>query len=224
MVPGKCQLVFSGPNGCESVTVTGKPAHASTPWEGVNAIGLAIQEAARRLQQAGCSNPFVDFYDQAIHSSWRGEGLGLAGEDVSGPLTLNAGMLTLKDNFATLTLDIRYPVTWPFEKIKLILEEKAALYGVSVNVTKDMQPLYVPQDSSLVTKLMGAYRDLTGLDDNPLAIGGGTYARSMPNIVAFGPFFPDDVETAHQTNEFISIKTLLASAAIYREALRRLSS
>ena len=28
-----------------------------------------------------------------------------------------------------------------------------------------------------------------------MAIGGGTYARAMPNIVAFGPVFPGEAET-----------------------------
>ena len=70
---------------------------------------------------------------------------------------------------------------------------------------------------------MGVYRDLTKTDAEPLAIGGGTYARALPNIVGFGPAFPGDPDIAHQANEWGSLKRLLAGAALYREALRRLS-
>jgi len=45
----------------------------------------------------------------------------------------------------------------------------------------------------------------------------------MPNIVAFGPSFPGEPDVCHQVDESITIEKLLASAAIYREALRELA-
>ena len=38
--------------------------------------------------------------------------------------------------------------------------------------------------------LLAAYRQETGDLSAPLAIGGGTYAKAMENIIAFGPVFP----------------------------------
>jgi succinyl-diaminopimelate desuccinylase len=86
-----------------------------------------------------------------------------------------------------------------------------------------MPPLIQPKDSHLITSLMGVYRQLTGTEAEALAIGGGTYARSLPNIVGFGPVFPGDPDVAHKANEFASLDSLLAGAALYREALRRLA-
>ncbi|MEG0549356.1 MAG: dipeptidase PepV, partial [Coprobacillus sp.] len=53
----------------------------------------------------------------------------------------------------------------------------------------------------------------------PQTIGGGTYAKSMPNCVAFGVQFPDTDNKIHQNNEEISIDDLLKSTAIYAKAL-----
>ena len=38
--------------------------------------------------------------------------------------------------------------------------------------------------------MMSAYREVTGDDSRPISIGGGTYAKAMPNMVVFGPNFP----------------------------------
>ena len=220
VVPGRCNLSFTDSSGRSfTVPVEGKPAHASTPWNGKNAISLAMAEASSRLSAVGCSHPFVDFYNQAIGLAWDGADLNIAGSDESGPLTLNAGILQLEEQSARVTLDIRYPVTWSFDALAARMEQRvAALGGVAV-FSKPSLPLYQPKDAPLVTALTAVYEDLTGLDGAPVAIGGGTYARSMPNIVAFGPSFPGDEETAHQAGEYVVLDHLLASSAIFREAL-----
>ena len=57
---------------------------------------------------------------------------------------------------------------------------------------------------------------MTDTNAEPAAIGGGTYARSIDNIVAFGPAFPGDADECHQADESMDIDKLLAAAAIYR--------
>lgn len=220
VVPGRCCLTFTESSGQSfDVVVEGKPAHASTPWNGRNAISLAMAEASSRLSAAGCCHPFVDFYRQAIGMTWDGADLNIAGSDESGPLTLNAGILHLDEQSARVTLDIRYPVTWSFDGLAAKLDQRAAALGGTAVFSKPSMPLYQPKDAPLVTALTAVYADLTGLDGAPVAIGGGTYARSMPNIVAFGPSFPGDEETAHQAGEYVALDHLLASSAIFREAL-----
>ena len=77
--------------------------------------------------------------------------------------------------------------------------------GFEVIEKSNMNLLYVPKDSELVTKLMKVYKEETGRDDQPMAIGGGTYAKHFPNMVAFGPMFPEDEQTIHQPNERVEI-------------------
>jgi len=56
-----------------------------------------------------------------------------------------------------------------------------------------------------------------------LSIGGGTYAKEMPNIVAFGPMFPGEPDTIHKQNEYITIDNLIKNAKIYAHALYELA-
>ena len=47
--------------------------------------------------------------------------------------------------------------------------------------------LFFPRESPLVNALYKAYVDVTGDTENkPMVIGGGTYAKSLKNIIAFG--------------------------------------
>ncbi len=224
MIPGSCTLTFARPGQSDlTVTHTGAIGHASTPWAGQNAISLAMQAAFERLSAAGLDHPFVSFYQQAIGTSWRGEGLGLISEDETGPLTLNAGKLLLDPNGARLTLDIRYPVTRSFDWLWAALAKAADRWGLALKALDHLPPLHVPRDSFLVQTLMDVYTQATGHVTQPLAMGGGTYARSMPNLVAFGSSFPGEPDTFHQAGESISIDHWLASSVIYHRALMALS-
>ena len=54
-------------------------------------------------------------------------------------------------------------------------------------------------------------------------IGGGTYAKEMPNIVAFGPIFPGEPDVIHKPNEYIKIDDLILISKIYAKALYELA-
>ncbi len=71
---------------------------------------------------------------------------------------------------------------------------------------------------------MTVYRETTGREDPPKAIGGGTYAKMFPNMVAFGPVFPGEPEMAHQPNEYISIENLRLSSVLTARAIYALAS
>ena len=68
------------------------------------------------------------------------------------------------------------------------------------------------------------YRKYTGQKDaQPITMGGATYARAVPNTVAFGPVFPGEVDLCHQPNEYIDIETMVTSTKIFAEALYQLA-
>src|SRR5690606_19034199 len=92
MVPGACSLAFMENSDTVTVQYVGQPAHGSRPDKGVNAIALALADAESRLQDAGVSDPFVTAFNQLIGRQTDGSGLGIAGQDESGALTLNAGV------------------------------------------------------------------------------------------------------------------------------------
>ncbi|EOO33667.1 hypothetical protein IIU_02948 [Bacillus cereus VD133] len=71
--------------------------------------------------------------------------------------------------------------------------------------------------------LQRVYEEQTGEKAELLAIGGGTYARSLKAGVAFGPLFPGKEELAHQKDEYIEIEDLLKATAIYAQAIHELA-
>ena len=70
---------------------------------------------------------------------------------------------------------------------------------------------------------MKVYQEHTGDLSEPSTTGGGTYARALDNVVAFGGVFPGDPELAHQKNEFISITNLIKTSQIYASAIYELA-
>lgn len=75
-----------------------------------------------------------------------------------------------------------------------------------------------------MTALMAVYQEKTGdLDSQPISSGGATFARTMPNCVAFGACFPSTPQTEHQENERMPLGDLYKTMDIYAEAVYRLA-
>ena len=82
-------------------------------------------------------------------------------------------------------------------------------------------------DHPAVKLMCDIYNEVTGEDEKPFVISGGTYARHMHNTVSFGPEKanannPDWVGGCHMTNEGMSVELLLQAFEIYIETLVRL--
>ncbi len=221
MVPADIELTLKESG--EQKSYSGVCAHASLPHLGINAISVAMEALEQELAAEGKTDRFVEAYRALIGQEFDGRSLGLDYEDESGGTTVNPGLLRIDGEEAVLTINIRYPVTFELEQAKARLKEKADAFDLEVNWISNLPPLYQAKDSHLISTLMDAYNEGTGLSGEALAIGGGTYARSLPNICGFGPIFPGDPDIAHQANEWMMIDKLLAGAAIYREALRKLA-
>ena len=202
-----------------TIFAEGLAAHASTPLLGINAAGCTMEALAK----AGFSDDFVDFYNQRIGTKCDGSGCGLKFSDEYGDLTFNNGIIGMKDGKIFCTIDIRVPVTVKkeqlLEAVAPYLDEK----GGSFTVRGIGSPLFYPKDSPLVKALYGAYRDITGDSvHEPMVIGGGTYAKSLPGIIAFGPEMPDTDYRIHNADEFLIIPEYLQSIEIYMKAIENL--
>ena len=83
-------------------------------------------------------------------------------------------------------------------------------------------PLFFPLDHPMIKAMLKAYYDVTESDKEPITMGGGTYARTMPNIVAFGCDTGEYNWHIHDDNEFVTLKSLQQQTEIYTEALLNL--
>lgn len=159
-----------------------------------------------------------------IGEELNGEGLGIALEDrASGGLTLNVGKIELAEGKVTMHLDIRYPVTFSPQDVLTPLEGVCAAHGLSLVKEDWMAPVYMDANGPVITELAAAYREVTASDLPPTVMGGGSYARAMEHIVAFGPVFPWRESTEHVADEYIYVEDLEKIREIYRLAIEKLA-
>lgn len=194
---------------------SGKACHGCAPWMGLN----GISELMEKVHQAEPENRFLRMYADLIGKTIYGEKLGIAAEDESGKLTLNVGLFEVRDETATLMVDIRYPAKKNPDEISGSLVRQFSSYGASCECVYHVCPLYTPSDSPVLGALLSAYREVTGDDSRPISIGGGTYAKAMPNMVAFGPNFPGHENREHMEDEYILVEDFLKLEEIYERAL-----
>ncbi len=198
------------------VTAEGIPGHAAYPEGRRNAIGMMLL----LLRELGVEGAFRTLAD-VVGMESDGKSLGCACEDeVSGALTCNMGILHLENGVITATLDMRCPVKADLQAIEAAA--KAHLPGFTFVEAATKAPHHVPADTELVSNLLAAYHEETGLPAEAQSTGGGTYAKVLKQGVAFGAAFPDDEDLAHQANEYASITKLMKAAKIYANALMRL--
>ena len=197
----------------------GVAAHGAEPWKGENAAGKLLAELVK-LPLEGKLAAAVRFLHERIGMETRGESLGVALQDApSGDLSFNLGMLRLDETGLRVTVNYRYPVTCRYEDCAPQVRRAFGQAGFRQVFSSHNEKLYVPESAPLVQKLIGVYNACTGENARPICIGGGTYAKSMPNILAFGPCFPGEEPTEHQPDEYIDLERLRQCREITRMAI-----
>ncbi|WP_458415404.1 dipeptidase PepV [Schinkia sp. CFF1] len=204
----------------------GVSAHGMEPNKGKNA-GLFLnaflyKELIDLLDpQAGAFHAFVQKY---FGQDTRGIALGIAfSDDISGELTINNGTLVYEKNQGgKIGLNLRYPVTHDIEQSKQKIRQVTEAHQFIFTELNDSKPHYVDAEHPLIKVLQRVYEKHTGEKAELIAIGGGTYARSLDGGVAFGPLFPGRPDVAHQKDEYIEIDDLVKATAIYAEAIYEL--
>lgn len=201
------------------LSIDGISAHGSTPELGKN----AIDRMNNFLIEENIVNNLTTLIHNKLANETNGSKLGIKYKDKEmGPLTVNTGVLNAKDNEFKLVLNIRYPNGVVFDE--LFSKIKNTLVEFDVTYEHHQKLLYNDPNSELVNTLMDAYIKHTGdKKAKPVTIGGGTFARALPNVVAFGPHFPGKPSYIHQRDEYIDIDDLVLATIIYTEALYNLA-
>lgn len=186
----------------------GKSAHGSTPEAGVNAILLMLEQFAEHPDVKKILDEL--FYDvkglKQMH-------------DETGYLTASPDIISFDGATAHITVDIRFPATHTEEEVKAVLSS----FGVPYDMGHVQAPLYNDKNSFLIKTLRNVYNRETGEDHEPIAIGGGTYARALKCGAGFGPEQEGEEQTIHQANEYITFEKIRFCSKIYYAAIQELT-
>lgn len=202
----------------------GVSAHGMEPNNGVNA-GLYLASFLADWELDSHAQVYFTFIRDYLFGDSRGNKLGIAYQDeITGDLTLNAGKFRYSNTAdSSIGFTMRYPVTYDWEIGKATLTASLAKLKLQIESFSNSAPHHVDKDSFLIQTLQKVYEEATGKKAELLSIGGGTYARSLKEGVAFGPLFPGNEDIAHQKDEYIDIEDLLKAAVIYAQAIYELA-
>ena len=203
------------------VEAFGTAAHGAHPDLGLNAVSILMDFLGRISFANEELNEFIAFYNDNIGFDLHGERIGCNFEDKpSGPLIFNVGVANINEDIASVSVNIRYPVSCTDDQVLSGIESVIGESRVGIVTRMVQKPLYMDLDDPMVVKLMQAYIDETGDEEaQPMTIGGGTYAKMFNNILAFGAAFPEDENTMHQADEKFSKESFMKMARVYARAI-----
>ena len=219
----ECNLRDLG-GGRAEITAEGVLSHGSLPELGVNAASK-LMIALNAIGAGSGVKPALRMMCERVGMEPDGASLGIKCEDeLSHNLSCNLGIVRWDGKNFSATLDIRFPLCTGEEELMGRIAAAVEPYGAEARRIGGHPPLHVPAEHKIVRGLLKVYNELTGENAKPLAIGGGTYSRMMPNTVAFGVVFPDQEDCCHIADEYIDIDRMMEATRIYAHAIAELAS
>lgn len=197
-IPDQAQVTFTQ---LGQRTYHGRKSPSNAPELGDNVIQQIAQDGARLTGQVG---QYFQWLVQVVADT-TGEKMGIGFQDAaSGKLQLSIYALELTTNTLKLKFSTRYPVT--LQKATLVRHLTASLPAATqLTIERDVPSLFVDPQQPMIKIMQQVYEQVTGTDGTPVTTTGITYARSLPNIVAFGPSFPGQRGIAHKGNEWLKV-------------------
>jgi len=204
--------------------MVGKSAHASRPYEGINAA-YHLLNFVFNLYNDQASSRFIQRFQNTD-----GSGLGIRYKSYkTGDLSIALTGCTLENRQLKLLTDCRYPSDLNINNLIDQIQQscKAHLDHAECVLVENNPGFYVDPTSDLVMTLQVLYQTIFNDPDAQSKVSpGGTYARKFKNrMVAFGPTTKDHLKNkligqAHQINEGMDLDVLMKATEVYIEALR----
>lgn len=212
--------VMEKDDGVVRVTATGKAAHSSLPEQGDNALVTLCGFLLELTMNNAAVSSFARFVNDSFLNNFHGDLLGLPNhrEEIDGEemgKTTVVPTMAYIDKGIHLCLSARTVYGTTRDEVTDAFRILGKKYGFSFKITDYLEPLYVPRSHKFIKILEEAYEMSTDKKADFILAGGTTYAKAMPNSVAFGPLFTGDEDRSHQKDEFICIDKFIKAAEVY---------
>lgn len=218
------------------LTAKGTSRHSAFPEGSTNAI-FALSSFLKEAVTGERDRRIFAFLADACNGYY-GVTEGIAYEDgVSGKTTCAGTILRMKKRKAELTINIRYSITADSEKMQAQLQNYASSFSAKWTTDQDSKPNYFPKEHPAVKVLTDYYNEATGQKTEAFVMGGGTYARKLPNAFAYGiggmlltkkeqetkkRLFAPGHGGAHEPDEALYLRTYFDAIKIFAKAMVRL--
>lgn len=230
-MPEGTRLVVSEEADLLRVIAYGKSAHSGVNLTGGRNALVGLARAVEGKLPSGGGNDLLTFArlaGQDLH----GAGLGITDNDpVWGRYGVNVATVKAVENDPStfmLYINLRRipPRTGPESRAHLekFVADFNRRTGASLAVNNELsyfsdEPLGFDTNAPIVKRLMTIYTRATGEKAKPAISGGGTYAKRLPNAIAFGMWFPGKPYPGHDVDEKIPIDDLQRGARVLIHAL-----
>ena len=210
------------------VAAEGRGGHTSEPTSGHNALGDLTAFLAGQDLRLDAWGSLASFIGTRVGTETDGASLGIAHTDpVMGSLTSCLVYLLEEEGKPAARVNIRVPRGIAAPEMEKSLAERSAAFQtqgggkVATSVQLFNEPHLTPAEGELVSGLLEVWKEVTGEEGKPVAIGGGTQARLFQGGVDFGPAWPGKPYRGHGTDEYLTIDELhrigeLTVAALWR--------
>jgi predicted dipeptidase len=209
-----------------TIVAHGKSAHGGVNLEGGRNALVALARASEGLLPPSGEDDLLAFARLAGQDLY-GTALGLTAHDpVWGRYLVNVATIApAEDGSLTLAVVLRRPPPLTGPQIRTHLERVVAEFNERTGAALTVQgywedePFARDPNAKLVKRLLAAYARATGTEATPTVAGGGTYAKRLPNSIAFGMWFPGAPYPGHDVDERIAIADLHRGTAVLIAAL-----
>jgi predicted dipeptidase len=217
-----------------TLAARGRSAHAGVNIEGGrNALFALARAVEGELPEGGAADLLA--FARLLGADLRGAALGLPPPDALwGGYVVNVATIKPleKDEGEGLRLliNLRRPPPWSGAALREHLERFVAAFNARAGARLEPdgfyadEPLVIDPRAKLVRRLLAAYERATGGPAKLAVSGGGTYAKRLPNAVAFGMWFPGAPYPGHDVDEQVPIEKLHLGARVLIEALVELAT
>jgi succinyl-diaminopimelate desuccinylase len=229
-LPEGTRLDVEGEGLDRTLRVIGKAAHAGVALrQGRNALVALAGLLEGLLPPSGASDLLA--FARLAGSDLDGAALALPGSPPPwNGFETNVATVKRAEGGLEMAINIRATPALFGEALRTHLDEQVRQFNARTGASLvpsgyfSSTPLVIDPASKLVRRLLAAYRRGGGRPAVPVASPGGTYAKHLPNAVAFGMWFTEDGPyPGHGSDEFVPIASLHAGTHILIEALADLA-
>lgn len=217
---------FNGHKGCVwlEVTTYGKPAHASSPWKGINAFDKmveVVQEINTKIKPSLLHQEDIEL-DTSTASKTGAIALGGKVATGDSPNVVPARCSMTIDRRLVPGEDIQKALG-DFFSILESLKKRNPKFSGEIKVLSQYEACVTPIESRLLNVLGESLRSVTGKPPEISLMTAGCdmryfHSAGIPTVI----YGPGDLPMAHRVNEYVEIGQLITVAQVYALTAMRL--